>query len=160
MTTAIVNPRTTLVNQTWMASGAYRTATANTVNFETQPGWYVNFPITGERAFVDPRLEFGALLVPTVIPTTSACTPGGYGYTNYVDYRTGGALEGSASGYIGLKSNTPGVGVNIITLESGEVVASIVEVGDPTPRKVPGIGFDVKRDTFQGKRVIWREMVP
>jgi len=140
--------------------GAYRKASGNVVNWASQRGWYVDFPDLGERANVDPQLEFGILIAPTTIPSNEACAPSGTGWVNYVDYETGLAATGSADGYVGQKTNTPPVGMNLIMLPDGTIVASVVEAGDPTPKPVPGIGFEPSSGDFKGKRVIWRELVP
>lgn len=163
-TATFTNPRLgtgadTMVQLTLTNAGANRTVSGNKVDWGSQRGWYVDFPDSGERANVDPRLEYGTLVFPTTVPSNTACAPGGYGWVNYVDYKTGLAAEGSTGGYVGLKTNTPPVGINLIMLPDGKIVASVVETGDPTPKPVPGVGFSTKTGGFQGKRVIWRELV-
>lgn len=163
-TVPFINPRLgsgtdDMEQRTFTNSGANRTASGSAVDWNSQRGWYANFPDLGERANVDPRLEYGTLLFPTTVPTNTACAPSGYGWTNYVDYKTGLAAAGSVGGYVGVKSNTPVVGINLIMLPDGKIVASTVEVGDPTPKPVPGVGFSTSSGGFQAKRVIWRELV-
>ncbi|MDP2783002.1 MAG: PilC/PilY family type IV pilus protein [Sulfurimicrobium sp.] len=164
-TATFINPRSgtgadTMVQRTWTNAGANRTVSGSTVDWVSQRGWYADFPDLGERANVDPRLEFGTLLVPTTVPSNTVCAPGGYGYVNYVDYKTGLAAAGSTGGYIGLKTNTPPVGVNLVMLPDGSIVVSVVESEDHNPKLIPGVGFSNKSGGFQGKRVIWRELVP
>lgn len=141
-------------------AGAYRDATGDSVDFVTQRGWFADLPEKGERANVDPRLEFGTLLFATTVPASTACEPGGHGWENFVDYKTGKAAASSTDLHIGVRTNTPPVGLNIVMLPDGRIIASGVEAGDPTPRVIPGVGFSTKSGGFQGKRVIWREMVP
>ncbi|MDP1704005.1 MAG: hypothetical protein Q8L42_04780, partial [Sulfurimicrobium sp.] len=146
--------------QRTLANGANtRTVTGSDVNWLTQRGWYVDFPDPGERANVDPQLEYGTLLFPTTVPTNTACAPVGYGWVNFVNNRTGLSVGGATDSTASLRTETPVVGVNLVMLPDGKIVASTVEVGDPTPRPA-NIKFDPKSDTFQGKRVIWRELVP
>ncbi len=51
----------------------------------------LDFPDTGERANIDSKLVQGILIVPTIVPSNTACSPGGYGWLNYFDYTTCGA---------------------------------------------------------------------
>lgn len=165
-TTTFINPRSgTGVNQMLARSivnaGAYRFVTGTEVDnpFLAYRGWYADLPDPQERANVDPRLEFGTLLFPTTVPTATACAPDGYGWVNYIDYKTGLATATSTDSHAGTKNNTPPVGINLVMLPDGSIVASVVETGDPTPKPVPGVGFDTSAGGFQGKRVIWRELV-
>lgn len=163
-TAPLLNARTgtgvdQLVQQTWSTTLSNRTSTSNAVNFVSQRGWYVDFPDDGERANVDPRLEFGTLLVPTTIPSIGVCSPGGTGWINFVNYSSGGSASGLPGGNIAYSTNTPVVGVNVISLPDGSIKVSTVEAGDPTPRVVPDVPFNTKAGGFQGKRVIWRELV-
>ena len=157
------NPRTgsganVMVQQTLTNSGALRKASSVPVSFLGQRGWFLDFPDSGERAHVDPRLEYGVVILPTTIPTSTACSPGGSGWLNFLAYQTGAAVPGVKDGAVAQKSNTPVVGVNIISV-GGATKASTVEAGDPTPRLIEGIKFDSNQGLFQGKRVIWRELV-
>jgi len=81
-----VNPRASLVQQTLTTNGATRTSSSNPVDFSTVRGWYVDFPDSGERANVDPKLDSGTLFVPTTVPSNTVCSPGGYGWLNYFNY--------------------------------------------------------------------------
>lgn len=150
----------TMVQRTLTNAGSNRTVSGAAVDWVSQRGWYTDFPDLGERGNVDPRLEFGTLLAPSTVPSNTVCAPGGYGWVNYVDYKTGLVAAGSSGNYVGVKTNTPPVGINVIMLPDGSIVASVVEAGRPTPKPVPGIGFSSKAGGFQGKRVIWRELVP
>jgi len=154
------NPRSVLVQQTLATSGAHRTSSTNEVNWLTGRGWYINLPELGERQNVDAQLVLGTLLVPTTVPSSTVCEPGGHGWLNFFDYRTGSADENSASGYVSQYTNAPIVGINTIFLHSGEVVVSVVTSDHPTPDKVEGVGFDPLTGKFQRKRAIWREYIP
>ncbi len=166
-TATFINPRSgtgadLMLQRTITDNGAFRTVSGTDVvdPFLTYRGWYADLPDSQERANVDPRLEFGTLIVPTTVPTSTACTPDGYGWINFVDYKTGKAVANATNAVAGVKTNTPPVGINIVMLPDGTIVASVVETGDPTPKPVPDVAFSTKAGGFQGKRVIWRELVP
>lgn len=55
-------------------------------------GWYENFP-AGERHTGTPKLEHGALIYNTFIPSTTACDFGGSGYLMLVNYTNGGLIS-------------------------------------------------------------------
>lgn len=166
-TTTFINPRSgtgadQMLQRTITDAGAFRAVSGTDVvnPFLTYRGWYADLPDPQERANVDPRLEFGTLIFPTTVPTSTACTPDGYGWINFIDYKTGKAVANATSAVAGVKTNTPPVGINIVMLPDGTIVASVVETGDPTPKPVPDVAFSTKAGGFQGKRVIWRELVP
>ncbi|HEY5801189.1 MAG TPA: PilC/PilY family type IV pilus protein, partial [Burkholderiaceae bacterium] len=69
-----------LVAQSVSESGATRSITRNAVDWSTGYGWYFNLADTGERIAVDPQLYFGTLVLASVVPTASACQPGGYSW--------------------------------------------------------------------------------
>lgn len=155
-TTTLVNPRTTLVEQTLTTVGATRTATNNAVDFTTGLGWFVNFPDSGERQNVAGQLVLGTLLIPTTVPSNTVCSPGGYSWLNYFNYKTGGGVI--ASGTVSSKTNAPIVGVNVYYINKSPVV-SVVTADHPTPELIPSIPFSTAAGGFQGKRVIWRELM-
>jgi type IV pilus assembly protein PilY1 len=172
-TSTLVNPRTTLVQQflinnpngtaTRLSSGtaAAGAATAsNTVNFFTGRGWYVDFPDTGERVNIDSKLVQGTLLVPTIVPSNTVCSPGGFGWLNFFDYTTGGSVTPIpgiplASG----KYDATIVGINVLFIQGSPVVEVVTSI-NPTPTKDPDVAFKATSVGFTGKRVIWRELIP
>ncbi len=166
VTPALINPRgaSDMKQQVITTGGANRTVTNNPVDFLTDRGWYVNFPDAGERQNVASQLVLGTLLVPTTVPSNTACSPGGYSWLNYFDYQTGGAVD-TASNYVSTKANAPIVGINVIyvpDLTSGKLVpkVSIVTASDPTPQLVPGNIFGSgSKFGFQQRRSIWREIL-
>ena len=166
-TSTLVNPRNTLVRQflinnpdgtaTRLSSGASTAGTAiNAVNFYTGRGWYVDFPDNGERVNIDSKLVQGTLLVPTIIPTNTVCSPGGYGWLNYFDYKTGGAVNV----YSGVKFDATIVGVNVVYID-GQPKVTVVTSTNPTPQPPPVVpDFSSSVPGFSGKRTIWRELIP
>ena len=154
--TTFVNPRSTLVQQTLTnnADGtATRTGSNNVVNFYTGRGWYFDFPDTGERVNIDSKLVQGTLLIPSLVPSNTACSPGGYGWLNFVDYKTGGAIETLVS----QKYDATIVGVNVIYVQ-GEPKVGVVTSSNPTPVLDENVSFPASAAGFTGKRTLWREL--
>ncbi len=154
-TSALINPRTTLVRQTITAGPTTRTISRNSVNFYTNRGWYFDFPDTGERANVDAQLVLGTLLIPSIVPTNTACEPGGYGWLTFVDYLTGGATTQSGLG--SLRYPSPIVGINIVYIQ-GRPKVSVITSGED-PKDPPEIPFSTSTAGFSGTRVLWREIM-
>lgn len=156
-TTTLVNPRTTLVQQTMTNAGASRTTSNNAVNFYTGRGWYVDFPDSGERVNIDSKLVQGTLLVPSIVPSSTACTPGGYGWLNFFNFQTGGAVD-VATNLVSMKYDATIVGVNVIYVQ-GVPKVGVVTSNNPTPELNTGVPFTGSAAGFSGKRVIWRELI-
>ncbi|MDH4283702.1 MAG: PilC/PilY family type IV pilus protein, partial [Gallionellaceae bacterium] len=157
----LVNPRNTLVRQTLTNNPdgtATRLSSNNAVNFYTGRGWYVDFPDSGERVSIDSKLVQGTLLVATVIPSNTACAPGGYGWLNFLNYQTGGAVDISTS-LASVKYDAPIVGVNVIYVQ-GQPKVGVVTSTNPTPELNSDVAFSASAAGFSGKRVIWRELIP
>jgi type IV pilus assembly protein PilY1 len=131
--------------------------TSNTVDFDSGPGWYVDFPDNGERQNVASELVLGTLLVPTTVPTASACQPAGYGWFNFFDYKTGKAVV-TASGTVSQRTTAPVVGFNVVYID-GKPKVSIVQSDDPNPTIVDNVSFNLKPGGFNATRSIWRELL-
>ncbi|MDD5384647.1 MAG: PilC/PilY family type IV pilus protein [Gallionella sp.] len=169
-TATLVNPRNTLVQQflvnnpdgtaSRVSSGsAAATPTAiKAVNFATDRGWYVDFPDSKERVNIDSKLVQGTLLVPTIVPSSTVCSPGGYGWLNYFDYKTGGAVN-TATGLASVKYDSTIVGVNVLYI-GGQPKVGVVTSTNPTPELNTAVAFASAATGFTGKRVIWRELIP
>ncbi len=165
--TTLLNPKTVLEPRTISSTGSTRTATGNVFSFSAGRGWYVDYPdnlggATGgsERQNVDGQLVWGTLMMPTTVPESSECSPGGHSWFNFFDYATGLPVPGSdiVSTYI----KSPIVGLNVIYPSgSKKPVVSVVTSDNPTPTIVEGVAFGATDSSgFQKKRVIWRELVP
>lgn len=162
-TTALDNPRTSslMVKQTLVNNSDAATRTvqqpANQVNFASGRGWYIDLPDMGERQSVPAQLVFGTLLLPTTVPSNTVCSPGGYGWLNFLDYKTGASVAGNV---VASKTNAPIVGLNILYIK-GKPVVNVVTADNPTPQ------FPPQQPTFTGgsasgftnHRVIWRELI-
>lgn len=160
-TSTFVNPRTssTMVNQTLTAATntATRTASGNAVDFGSKRGWYVDFPESGERVNVDGKLVQGNLLIPTVVPSSTICSPGGHGWLNSFNYMTGGAIN-TTTNLASVKYDAVIVGFNILYIH-GIPKVEIITSNNPTPEINTSVGFLSSSPPFTGKRVIWRELL-
>lgn len=172
-TSTLVNPRNSLVQQflvanpnatatrlasgTAVGAGVAPTAT-NAVDFSTGLGWFVDFPDTRERANIDAKLVLGTLLVPTIVPSATECSPGGTGWLNFLDYQTGAAVVG-VPGLVSVKTDSPIVGVNVLFI-NGKPITEIVTSSNPTPTIISGPEFKNPAGGFSSKRVLWRELIP
>ncbi|MDD2928600.1 MAG: PilC/PilY family type IV pilus protein [Sideroxydans sp.] len=166
-TTTLVNPRTTLTQQTLVndPNTAARTISPTSCTGFSGRGWYVDFPDTKERANIDSQLIQGTLLTPTIVPTATVCSPGGYGWFNFFDYETGCAINSLA----GIKYDSTIVGVNIVYI-GGHPIVEIVTSTNPTPELPinpdtrnpydPNVFFKIlSGSAFKGTRTIWRELI-
>jgi type IV pilus assembly protein PilY1 len=132
----------------------------NAVDFSSGRGWYIDFPDTStagntERTNVDSQLVQGVLIVPTIVPSNTVCSPGGYGWLNYFGYDTG-----YITGLSSLKYDSPIVGINVIYIK-GKPIVSIVTSAQPTPNQ-PSVSptFASSSGEFQKRRWLWRELTP
>ena len=155
-TTTLVNPRTSLVQQSFTETdAATRVGTSNPVPSSAR-GWYVDLPDDGERQNVASELVSGVLIVPTTVPTTTACEPGGYSWLNFLDYRTGGPVPTWSR--VSTRFSAPIVGINIVYID-GKPKVSVVKADNPTPEIVETEEFPGGGAAFQSKRAVWREVI-
>jgi type IV pilus assembly protein PilY1 len=140
-----------------------RTTTSNPVDF-TDPsvaGWFIDLPDGGsggngsERANVDPVVQFGTLVVPSNVPSTDSCSAGGFGWLNFLDYKSGAFVPGALADMASMKiTSSLVVGINVVQLPGG-TVKTIVTTADnqQLTRETP-----VAPSNFAGRRVSWREL--
>ncbi len=155
---ALVNPRTTLVQQSIVTvnGDSRKSAPINPVNFTTGRGWFVDLPDVRERINVDPQLVLGTLLFPSLVSVSTACQPAGYGWFNYFDYKTGGAVN-LASGLVSQRLNAPSAGFSVINV-NGKPVVNNSGVNTTNQEKIDDIPFNDTATGFKRKRSIWREI--
>ncbi len=158
-TTTFNNPRGSLVQQTLTTSGTTRTASANSVDFSSGLGWYIDLPDTGERVNINPLLEFGNLFAPTVVPSNTACAPGGYSWFNYFNYLNG---NNGNNNQVSAKLGAPVVGQSIVftTNPTTGVINGRVEVVTADGKTSIPDSPVINAAGFKAQRVIWRELVP
>jgi type IV pilus assembly protein PilY1 len=169
-TTTLVNARSALVQQFLIAnpdgtatrlsatSAGATTTGVNTVDFGVNRGWFVDLPDSKERVNIDARLVLGTLIVPSIVPSSTACSPGGFGWLNFLDYRTGGSVT-PQPGLASVRYDSTIVGINVLFI-AGNPVVEVVTSTNPTPTKDPNVQFQATVGVFSGKRVLWRELVP
>lgn len=170
LTGSLGNPRGSLVAQSITQSGLKRSVTTTSaVDFSTGLGWMADFPDTGERMNIDPLLINGVLIAPTIVPQSSSCSPGGYGWINYFDYKTGGSVS-TTGGIVSERVNSPIVGYNVLYDSDGKPKITVVEANNPTPHDFDGsdvAGSAGLRNTLlrknddntYGRKYIWRELI-
>jgi type IV pilus assembly protein PilY1 len=161
----LVDPRnsTKLVKQELEVAGGSRKIKqpANTVDYVNGRGWYIDLPDSGERQNVAGQLVAGTYIVPSIVPSSTVCSPGGYGWLNYLDYRTGAAVQTAtvtptSANLASTKFNAPIVGVNVFKIgDKFKVNTTIATSPDPELTEVP---FGSPGGT-KPHRVIWRELI-
>ena len=95
--------RSELVEQTVLAtvtvgSNDYRITSANTVDWATKRGWYMDLPsssTTGERVTYNALVRNSRIVFPTLIPSPIPCKAGGSSWLMELDADTGSRLSGS-----------------------------------------------------------------
>ncbi|BBL75098.1 pilus assembly protein [Methylomagnum ishizawai] len=140
-----------------------RIASNNAVNLAGEDnGWYFDFPDSGERSNTDPALVLGVLVLTTNVPTSDACTAGGYSYYYIIDYRTGSSLMAVETGVASTKNDenalaSAPVVVNLTDSPHGNKIVSLTQLGG-------GGGLQVGKPPVLGalgpaRRVSWRELI-
>jgi len=133
------------------AADQSRTGTKRSVNLATAPGWYVDFPDSGERSYTDPSLALGTITFTTNLPQGTACSSSGQSFIYFLDYRSGAPVISIAGAKLGNALATRPV---VVQLEGG-AIRSIVRLSDTTTwvGDVPvGSGSTTPR------RVSWRQL--
>jgi len=141
-----------------------RTTAVNTdVPFQspTQNGWFIDFPDGGtsgspsERVNVDPILQLGTLVVPSNVPNSDTCVAGGYGWINFLDYKTGTYIVGSTNNTVSQKiSSSLVVGINVVQLPGGTVKTIVTTADNQQLTEATPVGATA----VTGRRVSWREL--
>lgn len=153
-----------LVEQTMATVGATGRTITNpqTVDWNTASGWFVNLLEAGERVNVDPKLQLGSLVVASNVPDetgTSSCTVGGHSWLNVFDILTGAYVVNEQSNASNLVSTRVGnaltVGLNLVRLPNGKLIAIASTSDNRHPPKEPAVGSA----NLPVKRVMWRELL-
>jgi len=63
------------------------------VTYYTKGGWYMDLPLTGERAVSEPAIRAGRVVFNTIVPSTDPCSYGGTGWVMEVDVMTGNRYD-------------------------------------------------------------------
>jgi type IV pilus assembly protein PilY1 len=140
-----------------------RVATGNAVDFTQASvhGWFIDLPDGGsagngaERVNVDPILQLGTLVVPSNVPSGDACAAGGFGWLNFLNFKTGSVVAGATGGMVSTKvTSSLIVGINVVQLPGGKVTTIVTtadnqQLNSDTP---------VAPTSVVGKHVSWREL--
>lgn len=92
----------TILSEATFGANTVRATSANSVNWSTQRGWYMDLlqppsaTQQGERVVSQPLLRNGAVIFTTLIPSTDPCVPGGTGWLMELNAQTGARLDSSA----------------------------------------------------------------
>jgi type IV pilus assembly protein PilY1 len=70
--------------------------TDDPVDWDTQYGWYINLPASGERVVVNANLRGGLVFFNTLVPTNDPCNAGGGGFQMVLDMENGGRPDFAA----------------------------------------------------------------
>ena len=119
-------------------------------------GWVIDLPESGERVNVDMRLFLGTLVFGSNIPSKDECLIGGYSYLNYVDFKSGNAVETSDKALVtSFIANSFVVGVTLVQLPSGktEGIVTKSDATSPSTFLIPIVTPPPK-----GQRISWREI--
>jgi len=112
-----------LVSETTVNGNHVRLTTANSITWDTQQGWYFDFPALGERAVSNPLLRNGRLILTTLIPNTGACSSGSPSWLMEFDANSGGRLNFPPFDLDGDKKFTDSDQVSISNGNSSELAA-------------------------------------
>lgn len=134
-----------------------RVATSTAVDLTRDLGWFVDLPDPGERQDVPSQLISGTLVVPTRVPTGSACEPSGYGWLNFLDYKTGSAVQ-IPGAIVSQRSNSPFEGISATVDKDGNtnIIGANADGGIVSGVRVPVF---TNEPGFKVKRSIWRELI-
>lgn len=119
-------------------------------------GWFIDLPVSGERANTNPSLDLGTLAFVTNVPSREACAPGGSAWLNFLDYKTGGAVTTSENQ------------LTSVPVSDGNTLATDTAVFDAggqlfagTPDAAGKIDIDKlpKPSSLKPRRISWREWI-
>jgi type IV pilus assembly protein PilY1 len=146
--------------------------------WDTDSGWRIELPDTGERVNVDGKLQLGTYFVASNVPNNDTCTSGGYSYLNSLDYRDGSEVSSATNAAASVKiTSALTAGISVIMLPGGKVSVVVTKtgvgggttgggggtggggtgsVGPKLTESPPGPTEPV---IFTGRRVSWRELI-
>jgi len=147
------------LNQLQITTGQNGQRNATCVNANacnSTKGWFVDFPVSGERVNIDIRLQLGTIFVVSNVPSNEVCSAGGSSFLNFFDYRNGQAPLGVATtSGMGLGA-VLGAGFAVIRLSDGRFVVLSKQSDNKPPQTIVA---PIAPKTPVGKRVTWREIV-
>ena len=151
-----------------ISASAYRTISANTVDWTTKKGWYLDLPESAERISYDPRVIGSVFAFTSTIPSADICSYGGGSWDYFVDAVTGGNLGyspfvgiapttfGSASNaYASARQSKVGITPTGTLITQGKGSGTIIESGSTGNTDK----FDINLGKNISGRVSWREIL-
>jgi type IV pilus assembly protein PilY1 len=166
--TTLTNVKTTgsgFVKQTLAPGQDANTRTMTTlqsVQWNTDNGWFVELYEAGERVNVDLKLQLGTLVIAANVPENSgalSCTSGGSSWLYFLDITNGGFIVNSQSNADNIAGTKIGsslaVGTNIVKLPDGKLI-TIVTTSD---NEHPVFETPVSSQNLGVRRVSWRELI-
>lgn len=137
---------------------AYQGNDVRVVSGAADKGWVLDMPRRGERIFVEPTLQLGALAFVSNVPSTDACQPGGTAWLTVLDFASGRALASDDSGQRArmLLGNALGTGLQLVRTADGKLTAfTQLHNGEIDKRPI-----NVVTGGKAGRRVTWKELIP
>ena len=152
----VVRTNTSLVKQTVTVSGTSSSVTNTAVLWDTQNGWWFDFPTSGERIATGMALQAGVLTAASAVPSGDACTTGGSSWLYRINITSGQAQPPSPFGQlfsqeaiiVGLVGARLADGSTLIYVKDSTGASKSLNTGAAAP---PGVGAP--------RRSIWRELV-
>lgn len=149
----------------------YTTSTANSVDWSSKLGWYINLHTNGtspsERVGYDPQMIGNMLNVPTIIPNSDICGYGGDSWDYLFDPLTGARPEYSAfqgvpqidvgSGvlaFVSGRKSTVGISPTGTVISAGKGEGFLYKGG--STGKVEDVAIQIPFGL--GRRLSWREL--
>jgi len=154
-----------LVEQTFDGSFTERVLTSNDVDYASKSGWYFALTDSGERSVTSAVVRFDVVFFNTFVPTSSACSGGGYGFKMAVDSATGGALDEAV-----FDANNDGVVDDKDKATNGTSTSTIAGVEQtgylPEPVFIEDLSFTAdtatkvsKENSPRSGRLSWQELL-
>lgn len=111
----------TLVHQTFSPGSTADTVTVSNlpVNWESNNGWWMDLPHSGERLSTDLAMQGGVLAMATSIPNGDACSSGGSSWNYFLSTGNGSALQNVAGTMI--SENSVIVGQSFVRMADGKL---------------------------------------
>lgn len=168
-TTVTASSSVTIGGTTVSTDHDYRTVSANTVDWNTKKGWYMNLPDTGERVAFNPEVRGGNILkFVTTVPSSDICAAGGYSWEYYINALTGGRLTyspfmdlqstqsfGGVTAYASGRKSTVGITPPGTVLTEGQGRGSVFTGGSTGEMDY----YKVNLGQATAGRVSWREIL-
>jgi type IV pilus assembly protein PilY1 len=133
------------------------TVTKDKVDWATQSGWYVDFPVPGERVVNNIDLRNSVLAITTNTPQSGVCTPAGTSDLYFLDYVTGGYVRGEGDYGRANFGHMDSLGSDL-TVVQGPNGPVIVQGNDNQDVEL-SLDPPVPEKDMNVRRISWRELI-